>query len=69
MGLPVLQCDTSGIEQDDELEVSLAGGEVRNLTKGTVVPFAPLPPVMVKILSDGGLVEHFRKYGEFHLPG
>jgi 3-isopropylmalate/(R)-2-methylmalate dehydratase small subunit len=68
VGLPVLQCDTSGIEQDDELEVSLAGGEVRNLTKGTVVPFAPLPPVMVKILSDGGLVEHFRKYGEFHLP-
>jgi 3-isopropylmalate/(R)-2-methylmalate dehydratase small subunit len=68
VGLPVLQCDTSGIEQDDRLEVDLAGGEVRNLTKGTVIPFAPLPPVMVKILADGGLVEHFRKYGEFHLP-
>jgi hypothetical protein len=23
---------------------------------------------MLKILSDGGLVQHFRKYGEFHLP-
>jgi 3-isopropylmalate/(R)-2-methylmalate dehydratase small subunit len=68
VGLPVLQCDTSVIEQDDELEVDLEAGEVRDLTKGVVVPFAPLPPVMVKILSDGGLVEHFRKYGEFHLP-
>jgi 3-isopropylmalate/(R)-2-methylmalate dehydratase small subunit len=68
VGLPVLQCDTSGIEQDDRLEVDLAGGEVHNLTKETVIPFAPLPPVMVKILADGGLVEHFKKYGEFHLP-
>jgi len=68
VGLPVLACDTSGIEQWDDLEVDLSAGEVRDLTKGTVLPFAPLPPVMLKILSDGGLVEHFRKYGEFHLP-
>jgi 3-isopropylmalate/(R)-2-methylmalate dehydratase small subunit len=68
VGLPVLTCDTSAIEQWDDLEVDLGAGEVRDLTRGTVVPFAPLPPVMLKILSDGGLVEHFRKYGEFHLP-
>ncbi len=68
VGLPALTCDTSAIEQWDDLEVDLGSGEVRDLTRGTVVPFAPLPPVMLKILSDGGLVEHFRKYGEFHLP-
>ncbi len=68
VGLPVLACDTSAIEQWDDLEVDLGVGEVRDLTRGSVVPFAPLPPVMLKILSDGGLVEHFRKYGEFHLP-
>jgi len=68
VGLPALQCDTSGIAQGDELEVDLRGGEVRDLTQGTAIPFAPLPPVMVKILADGGLVEHFRMYGEFHLP-
>ena len=68
VGLPVLTCDTSVIEQWDDLEVDLAAGEVRDLTRGATVPFAPLPPVMLKILSDGGLVEHFRKYGEFHLP-
>ena len=68
VGLPVLTCDTSAIEQWDDLEVDLAAGEVRDLTTGAAVPFAPLPPVMRKILADGGLVEHFRKYGEFHLP-
>jgi 3-isopropylmalate/(R)-2-methylmalate dehydratase small subunit len=68
VGLPLLQCDTSGIDQGDELEVDLEGGEVRNVTKGTVVRFVPLPPVMVKILGDGGLVDHIKKHGGFDLP-
>ena len=68
VGLPALTCDTSAIEQWDELEVDLTAGEVRDLTRSIALPFAPLPPVMLKILSDGGLVEHFRRYGEFHLP-
>jgi 3-isopropylmalate/(R)-2-methylmalate dehydratase small subunit len=68
VGLPALQCDTSGIEQGDELVVDLAAGEVRDLTRSTTISFVPLPPVMVTILSDGGLVEHIRKHGGFHLP-
>ncbi len=67
VGLPVLEIDTSGIDQGDELEVDLAAGEVINVTKGETLAFAPLPPVMVKILADGGLVEHFRKHGYFNL--
>ncbi len=69
VGLPVLQCDTSGIGEHDELDVDLVGGEVRDLTTGAVIPFVPLPPVMVTILNDGGLVAHFRKHGGFALPG
>lgn len=68
VGLPVLQCDTSAIAQDDELEVDLAAGEVRDMTTGAVVPFMPLPPVMVTILEDGGLVAHVKKHGGFALP-
>ncbi len=68
VGLPLLQCDTSGIDQGDELEVDLEGGEVRNATKDAVVRFVPLPPVMVKILADGGLVDHIKKHGGFDLP-
>jgi len=68
VGLPVLQCDTSSIAQDDDLEVDLTAGEVRDLTRGTVVPFVPLPPVMVTILEDGGLVAHVKKHGGIALP-
>ncbi|MFA5800875.1 MAG: 3-isopropylmalate dehydratase small subunit [Thermoleophilia bacterium] len=67
VGLPVLEIDTSGIEEGDELEVDLEAGTVRNVTREATLSFEPLPPVMVKILGDGGLVEHFRKYGDFHL--
>ncbi|MFA6000783.1 MAG: 3-isopropylmalate dehydratase small subunit [Thermoleophilia bacterium] len=67
VGLPVLEIDTSGIEEGDELEVDLEAGTVRNVTRDKTLAFEPLPPVMVKILGDGGLVEHFKKYGDFHL--
>ena len=67
VGLPVLEIDTSGIEQGDELEIDLGAGTVRNVTRDETLTFAPLPPVMVKILNDGGLVEHFKKHGDFNL--
>ncbi len=66
-GLPVVICDTSLIESGDELLVDLEKGLLQNLTKGKEIPIKPLPSVMLKILSDGGLAEHFRKYGTFHL--
>jgi 3-isopropylmalate/(R)-2-methylmalate dehydratase small subunit len=69
VGLPALQCDTAGIRTGDELQIDLAAGEVRDLTSGSVIAFVPLPPVMVTILSDGGLVAHLRKHGGFALPG
>jgi 3-isopropylmalate/(R)-2-methylmalate dehydratase small subunit len=67
VGLPVLEVDTDQIDQGDELEVDLEAGTVKDVTKGITLTFEPLPPVMVKILNDGGLVEHFRKHGDFNL--
>lgn len=67
VGLPVLELDTSSIEQGDELAVNLEAGTVRNVTRDETLAFQPLPPVMVKILGDGGIVEHFKKYGDFNL--
>jgi len=66
-GLPVVEVDTDLIDDGDELEVDLEAGVVRNLSKGTEIPFPPLPPVMATLLADGGLVEHFKKHGGFAL--
>jgi 3-isopropylmalate/(R)-2-methylmalate dehydratase small subunit len=66
-GLPVVECDTDLIDDGDELSLDLEGGVLRNVTKGVTIPFPPLPPVMAQLLADGGLVEHFKKHGGFHL--
>jgi 3-isopropylmalate/(R)-2-methylmalate dehydratase small subunit len=67
VGLPVVECDTGAIEEDDRLELDLSAGLVRNITQGTEIRVAPLPPVMLELLNDGGLSEHFKKHGTFHL--
>ncbi|MEW6572021.1 MAG: 3-isopropylmalate dehydratase small subunit [Bacillota bacterium] len=65
-GLPAVECDTDKIRPGDELVVDLVTGVIENRTSGVKIPVKPLPPVMLKILADGGLVEHFKKYGGFN---
>jgi len=67
VGLPVLICDTDQIEAGDELEVDLETGKIKDLTNGRELEFKPLPPTMIKILNDGGLVAHIKKHGDFKL--
>jgi 3-isopropylmalate/(R)-2-methylmalate dehydratase small subunit len=67
VGLPLVECDTSAIAEGDQIEVDLEKGIVRNLTKKMEIKAVPLPAVMVKILNDGGLAEHFKKNGGFNL--
>ena len=66
-GLPVVECDTDQIDPGDDLFVDLAAGVITNRTKGNTIPIKPLPEVMIRILNDGGLAAHFRKYGGFNL--
>jgi len=66
-GLPVLICDTDGIDEGDKLEVDLAAGTVNNITKADQLTFGKLPEVMLKILDEGGLIPYIKKYGDFRL--
>jgi 3-isopropylmalate/(R)-2-methylmalate dehydratase small subunit len=67
LGLPVLICDTDGINDGDELEVNLASGTVYDKTSGEKLTFSRLPKVMLDILDEGGLVPYIQKYGDFKL--
>ncbi|UCC79399.1 MAG: 3-isopropylmalate dehydratase small subunit [Candidatus Zixiibacteriota bacterium] len=67
VGLPVLICDTDQIDAGDELEIDLETGKIKDLANGKELDFKPLPPTMIKILSDGGLVPHIKKHGDFKL--
>lgn len=67
IGLLAIECDTDLIDAGDDLELDAKNGIIKNLTKETEIKFAPLPEVMIKLLDDGGLVEHVKKYGDFQL--
>ncbi len=67
VGLPVLICDTDKIDQGDELEIDLASGTIKNLTKGIELTFSRIPGAMLEILDEGGLVPYIKKYGDFKL--
>ena len=67
IGLLLIECDTDKIAAGDELEIDIKKGVVKNLTQATEITFAALPDVMIKLLNDGGLIEHLKKHGDFDL--
>ena len=62
-----IECDTDGIDAGDELDLDIKAGILKNITKGTVIMIEPLPDVMIKLLEDGGLIEHIKKHGDLLL--
>ncbi|GAB4318156.1 MAG: 3-isopropylmalate dehydratase small subunit [Candidatus Zixiibacteriota bacterium] len=68
VGLPAIEVDTTGIEEGDELSIDFEAGKLVDHTNGIERTFEPLPPIMTQILADGGLIEHLKKHGDFHLP-
>ena len=65
VGLPILLCDTSGIQEGDELEVDLAGGTVHDRIQGFTVTCSRISQSMLHILEEGGLVEYIKNHGDF----
>jgi 3-isopropylmalate/(R)-2-methylmalate dehydratase small subunit len=60
IGLPILESREAAeaSRQGDELEVDLATGEIRNLTRDRTFMAQPIPPFMQELISDGGLIKH-----------
>jgi 3-isopropylmalate/(R)-2-methylmalate dehydratase small subunit len=63
IGLPILECDEAVEETDsgDILEVDLARGEIKNLTKDKLFQAKPYPDFMLELISAGGLIEHTKR--------
>jgi 3-isopropylmalate dehydratase small subunit len=63
IGLPILESAeaAAGIEAGDEVEVDLATGRIRDLSKGIEFQAQPVPEFMQELIRDGGLIEHTKK--------
>lgn len=63
IGLPLVEVDTDKIAESDLLDVDLDKGVVRNLTQNIELKVKPLPDFMQKLLSEGGIINYYKKYG------
>ncbi len=63
IGLPVIECKgiSTAVSNGDELVVDLEAGKVEDKTKKQSLQGTRLPPFIMEILTDGGLIENLRK--------
>jgi 3-isopropylmalate/(R)-2-methylmalate dehydratase small subunit len=67
IGLPAIVCDTSKINEGEEVELDLSSGQVRNKTQNIVLNFPRMSKTMEAILNEGGLLAYVEKYGDLLL--
>ena len=61
LGLPALFFpEADEISAGDQLELDLAAGQVRNLTKGVAYDVEPIPPHLLEMITAGGLIPHLK---------
>ena len=63
IGLPVMVCPEASaeIQPGDEVEIDLAAGVIKDLTRNTSYQAAPFPPFLQEIISAGGLIPYTKK--------
>lgn len=62
LGLPALVCaDARRIRDGDELEVDFARSTIANRSTGEQLSFEPIPPHLLEMVRDGGLLPHLEK--------
>ena len=63
IGLPVIEYKgiSTAIRNGDEITVDLEAGTIQNLKKGGIFQATKLPPFILEILVDGGLIENLRR--------
>jgi len=66
-GLPAILCDTERLKEGDVIELFVEEEKIVNHTRDEAIVFTALPTVMKRILNDGGLVEHVKKYRDLKL--
>ena len=62
LGLPALACrDAKRIRPGDRLRVDPEAGRIENETTGETLACEPIPPHLMQMVRDGGLLPHLEK--------
>lgn len=61
VGLLVVECkETDRIRTDDELQVDVKAGQIKNLTTGEVYACSRIPEHLTRLIEAGGLVNYLK---------
>jgi len=66
-GLAVVECDISGIADEDDIAADLAAGRVVLPARGITREVPPLPPEIQAILAAGGLTAFLQQHPNWEL--
>jgi len=66
-GLPVVECDISGIAEEDEIAIDLAAGRVTVPARAIMREVPPLPREIQAILAAGGLIAFLQQHPNWEL--
>jgi 3-isopropylmalate/(R)-2-methylmalate dehydratase small subunit len=62
LGVIPLVCEDAGkVQKGDELRIDAEKGKVENLTRGETYACETVPPHLMEIVRDGGLLPHLKK--------
>lgn len=63
IGLPVIECKgiSDAVESGDEIDVNFEAGKIENKSNGKKFQVEKLPPFILEIFGDGGLIENLRR--------
>ena len=63
IGLPAVECPgvSTHITDGDQLSVDIERGEIKNLRTGETFNTETIPPNLLQVLNDGGIIEHLKK--------
>jgi 3-isopropylmalate dehydratase small subunit len=63
IGLPVIghKGTSAAINNGDEVTVDFEAGTIQNVTRAENFQATKLPPFIIEILADGGLIENLRR--------
>ena len=67
LGLPLIECNTSKIKNQDMLEVDIKKGIVVNTSSGFSLDIRPFNKFQSALIEAGGIVNLYRKYGGLNI--
>lgn len=68
-GLPLVECDTSGIENGDAIEIDRDAGVLRISERRIERPVPRLPPAIQTLLAAGGLIPFLKARPDWAVDG